>query len=373
MWRDCRTVIHREIHTAGGALDHMSAGTVMPADVGHVLAQYIGRDSARSATTLSLAPAGAGRAWLVGTPAPRYVLRRLPPGITIARARFVTAVHHHAAREGCAPLLLANQEGESLTLHSGQYFQLVQYVESRWNRHAIPGPPACTELGLALGRLHNALTGLSPGAAEPRLAFPADYGAALRAACAAHDHDACPHRTARQALAAKLRRAEALSRTVLDALASLPQQVIHGDVHPGNILVSPSPGTTSASPRISMIDFDRARYAPPAYEVMRALIYCVRPSGPLSAFAGRASAFLDGYLTARPLSNLEIETMAVLYETVQVLDTYGLDTCLDASGSALSFGEARFALLYWLRRYGSAVVGMARQASGAASSVCRAH
>jgi Ser/Thr protein kinase RdoA (MazF antagonist) len=331
----------------------------MPADIAYVLARYIGRDLARSATASSLAAAGTDRTWLVGTPAPRYVLRRLPPGITITRARFVTAVHHHAAREGCAPRLLANHEGEHLTAHCGQYFQLVQYVESSWDRHAIPGPPACTALGLALGRLHNALTRLSPGAAEPRLAFPADYGAALRAACAAHDYDACPHPTARQALAAKLRWAEALSRTVPDALASLPQQVIHGDVHPGNVLVSQSPWT-SAGARISMIDFDRARYAPPGYEVMRALIYCVRPSGPLSVFAGRAAAFLDGYLAARPLSDLEIETMAVLYETVQVLDTYGLDTCLDGSGSALSFGEARFALLYWLRRYGSAIVSLAR-------------
>lgn len=36
--------------------------------------------------------------------------------------------------------------------------------------------------------------------------------------------------------------------------------------------------------------------------------------------------------------------------------------CLGASEAALGFGEARFALLYWLRRHGPAVTGLARQA-----------
>ena len=64
--------------------------------------------------------------------------------------------------------------------------------------------------------------------------------------------------------------------------------------------------------------------------------------------------------------------MAVLYETVQVLDTRGLGTCLGVSEAALGFGESRFALLYWLRRHGAAVAGLARQASAAAASACRA-
>jgi Ser/Thr protein kinase RdoA (MazF antagonist) len=342
------------------------ATTAIPAArVWPVLARYLDRDLARAAVASELAPSGACRTWLVGMPAPRFVLRRLPPGTTAERARLVTAVHHHAARAGCAPAVLANDEGERLTLDGGRYFQLVQYAGSTWDRHAVPGPRACAGLGLALGRLHSALAGFSAPGAGPRLAFPADPGAALRAAYAAHDHGACAHATARQALAAKLRRAEALSGTVLETLASLPQQVIHGDVHPGNVLASPSPGTRGTC-GISLIDFDRTRYAPPAYEVMRALIYCVRPSGPRSAFQGRAEAFLGGYLAARPLSSREIETMAVLFETVQLLGAYGLGACHGASAAALAFGEARFSLLYWLRRHGSAVVELARQAAATA-------
>jgi hypothetical protein len=99
---------------------------------------------------------------------------------------------------------------------------------------------------------------------------------------------------------------------------------------------------------------------------MRALIYCARPSGPRSAFEGRAGAFLGGYLAARPLSSREIETMAVLFETVQLLGAYGLGACHGASAAALAFGEARFSLLYWLRRHGSAVVELARKAAATA-------
>jgi Ser/Thr protein kinase RdoA (MazF antagonist) len=339
----------------------MPGTTAIPAPgVWRVLARYLDRDLARAATVSEIAAAGTCSALLVGLPAPCLVLRRLPAGTTAARARFVTAVHHHAACAGCAPPLLANDEGERLTLNGGRYFQLVRYVENTWDPHVVPGPHASAGLGLALGRLHSVLAGLSAPVAGQRLAFPADPGAALRAAYAAHDHGACAHPTARRALAAKLRRAEALSQTVLETLARLPQRVIHGDVHPGNVLASRS--TRAAGTRaLSLIDFDRTRYAPPAYEVMRALIYCVRPSGPRWAFEDRAGAFLGGYLSANPLSSREIETMAVLYETVQVLGTFGLGACHGASAAAVAFGEARFSLLYWLRRHGSAVVELARQ------------
>lgn len=229
----------------------------MPAPaVWGVLARYMPSGLARAAAASELAPAALDRTWLIGMPAPRYVLRRLPPGTTAARARFVTAVHHHAACAGCAPRLLVNDEGEHLTTHHGQYYQLVEYVDTDSDRHAIPDIPSCAGLGQALGRLHHVLAGLSSRVTGPRLAFPTDPGAALRAACAAHDRDACPHVTARQALTAKLRRAEALSRAALDVLASLPQQVIHGDVHPGNVLASRSPETL-AMPRVSLIDFER--------------------------------------------------------------------------------------------------------------------
>ena len=46
-----------------------------------VLARYLDRDRKRAVAVSELA-AGSGRTWLVGMPAPCFVLRRLPPGTT---------------------------------------------------------------------------------------------------------------------------------------------------------------------------------------------------------------------------------------------------------------------------------------------------
>jgi Ser/Thr protein kinase RdoA (MazF antagonist) len=223
------------------------------------------------------------------------------------------------------------------------------------------GQPLVRELGLTLGRLHRALAGVTPPAIQPRFAFGADPVAALRAAYDAHDRPECPHTLVRQALTVKLRRARALDGAMLDDFARLRQQVIHGDVHPGNIIFQRAPACGAV-----LIDFDLARYAPPAYELVRALIYCVQPAGPPSAFTPRIAAFLDGYLDACPLSARELGTMAALFETVQILDAHGLDTCHEAPDWLLQFGQARFALLYWLREYGPLLTTLALRTAQAA-------
>lgn len=69
-----------------------------------------------------------------------------------------------------------------------------------------------------------------------------------------------------------------------------------------------------------------------------------------------------GYLAAAPLSRHELATMAWLYETTQILDTYGLAVCEGVSPGLLAFGHARFALLYWLRRNAEILTGLALQA-----------
>lgn len=341
----------------------MNTASQTPAPVGirQVLARYLGRRLA-TATPVRQLPGGEhGSTWLAGEPGAYLVLRRLPTGVTAAQAKFATAVHDHAAHAGLAPRLLRNDAGQPLTLFRRRYFQLIRHAEGIRDPLAIPDRAACAELGHALGGLHQALASFPPASKAPRLEFPSDPATQLRAAHAAHQHHACPHADVRQALRVKLRRAGALPAALLDDLASLPQQVIHGDVHPGNVILQHSPAVGRV--RVAaMIDFDLARYAPPAYELMRALIYCVKPAGTAAAFAPRAAAFLNGYLAERPLSGREIDAMAPLYETVQILDAHGLDACYDASETLLRFGQARFALLYWLRRHGSSLASLTRRA-----------
>lgn len=338
----------------------LNAGELQsPPKIASVLGRYEEVAAARSVAVARLPGGAASASWLVEADGKQFVLHRLP-GTGHAHASFATGVHERAARAGLAPPLLANDAGGLLTAYGGCYFQLMQRAEGELYPDSFPGVPLCEELGRALGRLHHVLASLTPRPAVPRLEFPVDHAEPLRAAHAAHQHRTCPHAGARRVLAVKLGRAEALSRKLLDDLGSLPQQAIHGDVHPGNILVRRS-GADGHPLIAAFIDFDLARFAPAGYEVMRALLYCVKPAGPLSAFAPRATAFLNGYLDSHQLSGEEIDAMASLYETVQVLDPYGLDRCHDAHQPLLRFGHARFALLYWLRRHGPHIASLARR------------
>ncbi|MGH3825088.1 MAG: phosphotransferase, partial [Pseudonocardiaceae bacterium] len=178
---------------------------------------------------------------------------------------------------------------------------------------------------------------------------------AVREALRAHDRPGCRHPAARRVLQVKLAYAQAIPTSLRAQLNALDRQVIHGDVYPGNILLT----STGAV----FIDFDLARWAPPAYELIRALIYCTHPTGGPHAYRERVAAFLSGYLTTRPLTDLEIATMVELYRAVQILDPYGLHACENAPDSLLGFGHARFALLYWLTRHGADLTTLAHRAS----------
>lgn len=282
--------------------------------------------------------------WLITTKNDSYVLRRLPEHLGPKRARFAAAVHDHAARTtDVVPAVVANRDGDLVTEHTGHQYLLVQCALGSPLPQSAPTPAQSRRLGDVLGRLHRRLRELPAPAGAPRQRVPTDLAAGIRAAAAAHEHPGCPHRSTRRVLAVKLRRAQALRTGDLVVLRALPVALVHGDFHPGNVLTVD--GRVSA-----VLDFDLARLAPPAYELARALLYCTHPAGPASVYAPRVTAFLTGYLAAAPLSLHELATMAELYETTQILDTYGLAVCKGASPRLLAFGHVRFALLYWLRR-----------------------
>jgi Ser/Thr protein kinase RdoA (MazF antagonist) len=293
--------------------------------------------------------------WLITAQNGRFVLRRLPNYLGPARARFAAAVHDHAARTlDVVPAVLANNNGDLITEHTDHRYLLTQRARGNPLPQDPPTPAQCRRLGDVLGRLHQRLQEMPLPAETPRQRVPADLTAGLRAAAAAHEHPGCRHRSARQALAVKLRRAQALRAAELAVLRELPVALVHGDFHPGNIL--------GVDGRVSgVLDFDLVRLAPPAYELARALIYCTHPAGAASVYAPRVTAFLTGYLTVVPLSRHELATMAELYETTQILDTYGLAVCEGAAPGLVAFGHARFALLYWLHRNACVLTDLAVQ------------
>ncbi|MGQ0773155.1 MAG: phosphotransferase [Pseudonocardiales bacterium] len=300
-------------------------------------------------------PGGANTApWLVTGPAGGFVLRRLPGYLSPERARFAAAVHDHAAGAlEVVPAVLANDTGDLVTEHGGHRYLLTRRAPGTPLGQHVPTPARCHELGAVLGRLHQRLREMPLPADAPRQRISADVTAGIRAAAAAHAR--CDHRSARQILGVKLRRAAALRPENLAVLRDLPVALVHGDMHPGNIL--------TVGGRVSgILDFDLTRLAPPAYELARALLYCIHPAGPSTVYGPRVGAFLTDYLAVSPLRRHELATMAQLYETTQILDTFGLAACDDATPALLAFGHARFALLYWLRRDSHALTALALQA-----------
>ncbi len=337
-------------------------GTAPPDCVRDVLARYLHFRSARDldSTVRPLHAGFSATTWLIATSDERLLLRQLPSNTETERASFTAAIHDHAARAGMAPPIMPDVAGDLVTSHAGRLFQLIRYVEGDRVPRSTPARAACHNLGHTLGRLHQVLRAAQAPATAPHQALPDDPTTSIRAALDCHDNAACSHATARQALTVKLRYAKALDPDLLAEVARLPTQVIHGDFHPSNIICPRArPDDHQA---YLVIDFDLARVAPPGYELMRALIYCVRPAGPPAVFGPQIAEFLDGYLTARPLSEHEIETMVELYKMVQILDIHGLNTCRDASQPILRFGQARFALLYWIRRHEEHLRALAHQA-----------
>lgn len=326
-----------------------------------VLARYRCFRSARDldSTVRPLHDGFGATTWLIAASGEKFLLRQLPTDTETERARFTAAIHHHAARAGLAPPILPDMAGELVTSHASQLFQLIRYAEGDRFPRSTPAREGCHALGYTLGRLHHVLRAAPVPATAPHQALPDDPTASIRVALDCHDHAACSHAAAREALTVKLRYAKDLDPDLLAEVARLPAQVIHGDFHPSNIIC---PRVQHDHRVYLVIDFDLARVAPPGYELMRALIYCIRPAGPPAVFGPQVAEFLDGYLTARPLAEHEIETMVALYKAVQILDIHGLNACRDASQPILRFGQARFALLYWIRRHEVHLRTLARQA-----------
>lgn len=309
----------------------------------------------RAATWRPLSQGTHASTWLITTLDDRSVLRRYPADLSAGRAQLSATAHQHAAGDGLAPAIIPDHGGYLLTHIGGHAFTLTEHMNGDAQSHKTPSTVLCYDLGRVLGRLHERLRTCPNQKDAPRFTLtPIDPTTPIRAALASHVRPDCPHQRVREVLNAKLRRAEKIPADLLTRCQFLPQTLIHGDFHLPNILLNGNRVT-------AVVDFDLARLAPPGYELVRGLLYCVQPHGGPSAFEHRVRAFLAGYFAAALLTMHEIDTTVDLYRTVQILDTHGLDVCAGATDGLLRFGQARFALLHWLDRYGPLVPPLARE------------
>lgn len=289
--------------------------------------------------------------WHVTTSQAELVLHALPNHLRLERAQLVAAAQSQAAAAGLAPELLTTKQGAPLAVDHGQSYTLSRYITGGRALRIAHDPTSARRLGTALGRLHTALADLQPpGPAGTGWHLPGTEP--LRQALASHRRPGCTHPATVRYLETKIRWAANLSLADRAWLDALPCQVIHGDIHPGNVLACD--GQVGA-----FVDFDQARSFPRIYELTRALIYCTHPAGPPASYAPRVAAFLYGYQIIYPLTANETAALVRLFQAVQTLDPYGLHPCDGVDPALLRFGHARFALLYWLRSNGHHITRIA--------------
>ncbi|MPZ89853.1 MAG: phosphotransferase [Nitriliruptorales bacterium] len=320
-----------------------------------VLAQY---PQLRGAATIqALSPDAAATGWLVRSRQGRFTVRGFPRHLDHGRAHRVAAVQQHVAQSSSlAPTVIGNEDGNLVTSHQGSAFIAAEHIEGTCDPQVVPRRRLCEDLGRTLGLLHRCLRAC-PIVVAPTARTQVntdDPVAGIRAALHHHQLPGCPHPQIRQTLAKKLRRAQRLSRARLARYDTLPHALIHGDFHLGNVV-------TVKDRVVAVIDFDLVRWAPPGYELVRGLLYCVKPTGGPNVFEERLRAFLASYLSAHSLAPEELASMVGLFEAVQTLDAHGLDRCANASDALLRFGQARFALLNWLDRHGPLITALASQ------------
>lgn len=202
------------------------------------------------------------------TPRGDFLLKcRAPARSGAAMVEFVHTFHRHleARAVPVAPLVL-DRSGCSAVVHEGQVYELYRWVQGeRWKRTSTEAG----EAGVAFGRMIRAAVTCAPKGAPRIMSFHAhpvlaDGLARIpRAACRADpDTDAqglaevCGRLAARAARAAE-RAAE---------IQELPQMVVHGDLHPGNVLFHG--GRVQA-----ILDFDGAHLDWRACEIANAALH----------------------------------------------------------------------------------------------------
>jgi Ser/Thr protein kinase RdoA (MazF antagonist) len=201
----------------------------------------------------------------------RYVLRRQPPDLTLADARFRHAFMAHLAAAGLpVPALLPAADGHTWTLVGDGVYELQTFLDGHPYLSSRPSGGARLEAAAAtLGQLHQA----SADFPWESHAWPEERSAAnvassyVNMVAAAAEYDTLSPAIQRglarvaEGCAARVEQASAALR-----LADAPQLHVHGDYQPHHLAF--------AEPAVSAIyDFDAARYESRLIELAYSLLY----------------------------------------------------------------------------------------------------
>lgn len=191
-----------------------------------------------------------------------FILKRLAPGRDDpARLAFAHEVQAILARAAFPlPTLIPTRTGETLLSLRGRRYELFECVRGEPYDQS---PQATFEAGATLARFHTILERDRPTREPPR-------GGYHRMPAVCPDLAFIPHRLGDESLLPltdRLREIYLQSADRADAagLPTWPEQVIHGDWHPGNLLFR---GQSIAS----VIDYDTARLQPRAIDLANAVL-----------------------------------------------------------------------------------------------------
>lgn len=235
---------------------------------------------------------GAGDCWLVATEPPVVLKRRRLPGSADGVA-WEEGLRTAARRAGWPVALAAAPGGLSVVCLDGEAWTCEEWLDG--GRREPASPAGWRIHGRLLGRLHRDLAEADPGSQRPGMGKVWELDVVTQAA-GVGSFNGLVAAFAREhgELAAAIRRERYRNLRELARLGypELPEQPIHGDFAPGNLLWQD--GTLAG-----VLDWEFARRD----AAMCDLAPLLMPFEPLDA--GLARALLEGYGAVRPISNRE--------------------------------------------------------------------
>ena len=278
-----------------------------PAELRTVLAHYrLGELS--GITELEAGSRRAPKVRISGSEGEFLLKRRAARPELVERVVFNHGLQLHLEADGVpvARLVGTLRENRSMLILEEQVYELFEWVDGR---RIVRAAPEVRNAGRILGRLHRSGERFEPAGESGVLGFHAARTvkhAFERVEPAIVRADPAVDRPALAAVIDRLHGALERARDEVEAGGwdSLPDQPIHGDWHPGNVLFTPGAGT-ERKPGIvrAVIDFDSSRREPRLVDLANGLLHFAMRSDrdrspadwPISLSPSRMEAMVSGW------------------------------------------------------------------------------
>lgn len=193
------------------------------------------------------------------------------------------------------PTRAGGQSHTLATVDGPRIVRLLTFLPGELQARTPPSPAQSRAVGRALAELGLGLSGYDGRPPEGKLMWDISHTLDLAEVC---DHVAPERRGQAETVLAEF------SDTLPAITALTRRQIIHNDFNPYNILVDAAEPERIAG----IIDFGDMVRAPLVNDVAVGLSYHLATDD----WAARAGAFLDGFLSARPLTDAEFSVLPVL-------------------------------------------------------------